>query len=89
MSNGFNFFEYLLVMFLRIRQYKLASRNYLFRLLDQLHENCDCIYCGKIKLIRSELRKNGFGTFNKTVEWWRITEAATEISVLPEIDESE
>ena len=31
--------------------------------------------------------KNGYQTFNKSVEWWRITETSTKIVVTPEIDD--
>ena len=39
-------------------------------------------------MIKSELQKNGFGTFNKSIEWWRISETLATFTVLPEIDES-
>ena len=58
--NDFNFFEYLLIMSLRIQCYKSVDRNYLLHLLSELNENCDCdncTYCTKLKIIRSELRK--------------------------------
>ena len=60
--NGFNFFEYLLLMPLRVEHYKLVTRQYLYRLLDQLNEVCDCFnckYCTKLKTIKAELRKTG------------------------------
>ena len=41
--NDFNFFEYLLLMSLRVKNYKLVTRQYLYRLLDQLNEDCDCL----------------------------------------------
>ena len=89
--NDFNFFEYLLLMSLRVEHYKLVTRQFLYRLLDQLNEDCDCFnckYCTKLKTIKAELRKNGFGSFNKTIEWWRIIETSTTLTVLPEIGES-
>ena len=54
-------------MSLRIESYKLVGRTYLLRLLDQTNENChcsNCTYCIRGNLIRSELFKNGFQTFN-------------------------
>ena len=75
-------------MSLRVEHYKLVTRQYLYRLLDQLNEDCDCKYCIKLKTTKAELRKNGFGSFNKTIEWWRISETLTTLTVLPEICES-
>ena len=90
--NDFNFFEYLLLMSLQVENYKLVTRQYLYRLLDQLNEDCDCFnckYCIRLKTIKSKLKKkNGFRSFNKSIEWWRISETSTTLTVLPEIDES-
>ena len=86
--NDFNFFEYLLLMSLRVGHYKLVTRQYLYRLLDQLNEDCDCKYCTKLKTIEAELRKNRFGSFNKTIERWRISETSTTLTILPEISDS-
>ena len=87
--NNFNFFDYLLIMSLRIKTYKLVGRDYLRRLLNQANEDCYCeccTFCKYIKLIRLELFKNGYQTFNKSVEWWKITETSTKIIATPEID---
>ena len=87
--NNFNFFDYLLVMSLYIKTDKLVGRDYLRRLLNQANEDCYCKYCTfckYIKLIRLELFKNGYQTFNKSVEWWKITETSTKIIATPEID---
>ena len=76
-------------MSLRIKTYKLAGRDYLRRLLNQANEDCYCeccTFCKYIKLIRLELFKNGYQTFNKSVEWWKITETSTKIIATPEID---
>ena len=89
--NDFNFFEYLLLMSLRVENYKLVTRQYLYRLLDQLNEDCDCFnwkYCIRLKTIKAELQKNGCGTFDKSMEWWRISETSTTLIVLPKIDKS-
>ena len=89
--NDFNFFEYLLLMSLRVENYKLVTRQYLYRLLHQLNEDCDyfnCKYCIRLKTIKSELQKNSFGTFNKSIEWWTISETSTTLTILPETDES-
>ena len=78
-------------MSLRVENYKLVTRQYLYRLLDQLNEDCDCFnckYCIRLKTITSELQKNGFGTFNKSIEWWRISETSTTLTVLAAIDKS-
>ena len=88
--NDFNFFEYLLLMSLRVENYKLVTRQYLYRLLDQLNEDCDyfnCKYCIRLKTIKSELQENSFGSFNKSIERWRISETSTTLTVPPEIDE--
>ena len=89
--NDFNFFEYLLLMSLRVENYKLVTREYFYRLLGQLNEDCDCFnckYCIRSKTIKAELQKSGFRTFNKSIDWWRISETSTTLTVLPEIDES-
>ena len=78
-------------MCLRVENYTLVTRQYLYRLLNQLNEDCDffnCKYCIRLKTITSELQRNGFGTFNKSIEWWRISETSTTLTILPEIDES-
>ena len=52
--NNHNFFDYLLVMSLRIKTYKLVGRNYLMRLLDQGNDDCYCdcfTHCKYIKEI--------------------------------------
>ena len=88
--NDFNFFEYLLLMSLRVENYKLVTRQYLYCLLDQLNEDCDyfnCKYCIRLKTIKSELQKNSFGSFNKSIERWRISETSTTLTVPSEIDE--
>ena len=89
--NDFNFFEYLLIMSLQIQCYKLVDRNYLLRLLSELNENCDCdncTYCTKLKIIRSEIRKNGFGSYINHIDCCRITETQDKIIDLPKIDVS-
>ena len=78
-------------MSLRVENYKLVTRQYLYRLIDQLNEDCDCFnckYCIRLKTIKAELQKNGFQTFNKSIEWWRISETSTTLTVLSKIDES-
>ena len=78
-------------MSLRVENYKLVTRQYLYRLLDQLNEDCDCFnwkHCSRLKTIKAALQKNGCGTFNKSIEWWRISETSTTLTVVPEIDES-
>ena len=47
-------------MSLRVENYKLVTRHYLYRLLEQLNEDCDCFncnYCIRLKTIKSELQK--------------------------------
>ena len=39
-------------------------------------------------MIKAELQKNDFGNINKSIEWWRISETSTTLTVVPEIDES-
>ena len=59
-------------MSLQVGNYKLVTRQYLYRLLDQLNEDCDCFnckYCIRLKIIKAELQKNNFGSFNKSTEW--------------------
>ena len=78
-------------MSLRVKNYQLVTRQYLYRLFDQLNEDCDYFnykYCIRLKTIKAELQKNDFGNINKSIEWWRIRETSTTLTVLPEIDES-
>ena len=72
-------------MSLRVKQYKLVGRDFLNRMLSNLKER-DCKYCCKIQIIKLELERSGFDTFNKDVECWRIVEGASEIIVTPEVD---
>ena len=47
-------------MSLQAENYKLVTRQYLYRLLDQLNEDCDCFnckYCIRLKTIKSKLKK--------------------------------
>ena len=37
-----NFLDYLLVMSIRFKSYKEVSRDYIFRLLNEVNENCVC-----------------------------------------------
>ena len=66
--------------------YKLVGRIYLKRVLDQTNENCtcyNCSYCIRGKKIRLELYKNGFQTFNKAIQCWKITENSGKIEISP------
>ena len=89
--NNFNYFDYLLIMSVRIRSYKLVSRDYLRKLVSEpTNDNCECNfckYCGYIKFIKEELQLNGFETHNKTVNWWRIEHTYGNITVTPELDD--
>ena len=55
MLNGFNYFEYLLLMFLRIKQYGVVSRDCRIQLFRETSEECVCKYCRKVLSITSEL----------------------------------
>ena len=73
-------------MSLRIESYKLVGRTYPLRLLDQTNENChcsNCTYCIRGNLIRDELFRNSFQTFNKEVKCWKINEDPNGLSVSP------
>ena len=88
--NNHNFFDYLLVMSLRIRSYKLVGREYLRKLITDAKENCECEFCPSCKYIihiKKELLLNGFETHNKTVKCWRIEHTCGNITVRPEIDD--
>ena len=70
----------------RVRQYKLAARDYLEReILSSKH--CECKYCGKVGINKQELEKSGFSTTNKDVDWWRISEKWSKIEVILERDD--
>ena len=89
--NNHNYFDYLLIMSVRIRSYKLVSRDYLRKLVSEpTNDNCECNfckYCGYIKFIKEELQLNGFETHNKTVNCWRIEHTYGNITVRPETDD--
>ena len=44
-------------MSLRIKQYRLVSRDYLIQLFRETSEECECKYCRKVLSIKSELKK--------------------------------
>ena len=50
---------------------------------DEYIAFAECKYCTRLKMIRKELEKNGFETFNAGVNCWKIIETAASISVLP------
>ena len=54
-------------MSLRIKHYKEISRSYFERILTRLDNDSF-----ESKLIRSELKENGYNSFNKHVCWWRL-----------------
>ena len=73
-------------MSLTIESYKLVSRNYFQRFLDQTTEDCrcsNCTFCVRGNLIQAELFKNGYQTFNKDVKCRKISETANSLSVSP------
>ena len=84
------FWDYLLVMSLRIKSYKLVGREYLRKLVSDLNDNCECNFCTSckyIKEIKEELLLNDFETHNKTVKCWRIDHTYGNIAVRPEIND--
>ena len=77
-------------MSVRIKSYKLVTREYLRKLVSETNDNCECDfckYCKYIKFIKKELQLNGFETRNKTVKCWRIEHTYGNITVRPEIDD--
>ena len=40
-----NFLDYLLIMSIRFKSYKEVGRDYLFRLLNEVNEDCVCELC--------------------------------------------
>ena len=89
--NNRNFFYYLLAMSIRLKTYKLVRREYLRRLLNEGNDDCQCeccTHCKYIKEIRSELFRNGYQTFNKSVNWWKIHENWGKLTVEPEVGEN-
>ena len=88
--NNHNFFEYLLTVSVRIKSYKLVTREYFRKLVSESNDNCECNfckYCKYIKFIKEEFLLNGFETHNKTVKCWRIDHTYGNITVRPEIDD--
>ena len=86
LPNGLNYFEYLLLKSLCVKQYKLVTRDFLEREIWNT-KWCDCKYCAKTRAIKRELRKRGFKTTNIDCEWWRISEGWGKITVARERDE--
>ena len=84
LTNGLNYFEYLLLNSLRVKNYELVGRDFLKQLILELKEWCDCKYCSKIRLIKWQFKKRDFNTTNKDCEWWKIVEKWGEITVIPE-----
>ena len=78
------YFDYLLLTSLQIRQYKLVTRDWLDRLFSSSYEWCDCSYCGIRKIIKSKLDEIGYETYNRKVDWWKITQTWGKIIVTPE-----
>lgn len=73
-------------MSLTYENYRLVGRTYLRCLFDQTNENCSCYncsFCIRGKKIRLELYKNGYQTFNKDVQCWKMTENSGKVSVSP------
>ena len=73
-------------MSITYENYKLVGRTYFRRLLDQTNENCacyNCSYCIRGNKIRLELYKNGYQTFNKDVQCWKVTENYEKVEVSP------
>ena len=50
--NNHNFFDYLLVMLLRIKSYKLVTREYLRKLVSESNDNCECNFCKYCEYIK-------------------------------------
>ena len=82
LPNGLGYFEYLLLDSLRVKQRQPVSRDFLKCLILQSRTVCDCKYCGKIKLIKQQLKRTVTET-NKSCEWWRVIEKWVEITVVP------
>ena len=88
--NNHNFLDYLLVMSLRIKSYKLVGRDYISRMMNEANDDCDCQFCTNcqhVKHIKFELFKKGYQTFNKHVKWWKINHHWGNVSVEPIHDE--
>ena len=88
--NNHNFLDYLLVMSLQIKCYKLVGRDYISRMMNEANDDCDCQLCKNcehVKHIKFELFKKGYQTFNKHVKWWKINHHWGNVSVEPIHDE--
>ena len=88
--NNHNFLDYLLVMSLRIKSYKLVGRDYISRMMNEANDDCDCQFCKNcehVKHIKFELLKKGYQTFNKHVKWRKINHHWGNVSVEPIHDE--
>ena len=86
LPNGLKYFEHFLLKSLRVKQYKLVTRDF----LEQEIWNTkwyDCKYCAKTGGIKQKFRKRGFNTTNIGYEWWRISEGWGKITFILERDE--
>ena len=65
--------------------YKEVTRNYIQKLFDKLDDQNPDTDTNSlhIKEICSELLKQGYDSFNKHVEWWRINYNPDGITVTP------
>ena len=81
-----NFLDYLLKMSIRFKSYKEVNRDYISRLMNEVNENCECEFCSNcqhVNVIRFDLFKKGYQTFNKHVKWWRINHHWGNVTVEP------
>ena len=80
LPNSLNYFEYLLLDSLRVKQDEPVSKDFLKRLILESKKGCGCKLCSKIRLIKQQPKKTVTET-NKSCEWWRIIEKWGEITV--------
>ena len=77
-------------MSLKIECFRFCGREYLISLMKKLENYyflCEsCKYCQKLTMIKNELEKNGFYTYNSDVVCWKVFENCSSFTVEPCID---
>ena len=63
---------------LNVKHYKIVGRGFLTPRMLSNFEDRDCKYCCRIRILKFEIERSDFETFNKDVKWWRITEKSVE-----------
>ena len=77
-------------MSLKIECFRLCGRKHLISLMKKLENYCvlcgSCKCCQKLTIIKNELERNGFYTYNSSIVCWKDFENCSSFTVDPCID---